>query len=355
MSRQDAYKLLEDLRLGQPDEAGNYIDNVPLADQQRQRAEVVEILHRLQQQPGVILADEVGMGKTFVALAVACCIAKQTNRGPVVVMTPPALLDKWSGDLKTFCELYLCRQSVLNKSDPATSQSDLRKHRTLRYGTARNSVDLLKLLDDDPREQCHLVFMTQTAMSRQQSDKWVRLALIRETLRRHGRGRAAKLVAVKKVIHRFMGELLQAIGEQSAHDWGDELWQQLLQSDPGTWMETYNANAKRNHLNDAPVPQAVIDTLATKSLDLKPLADILEQMPLRDSANRRTRVGEIRRGLAEVEKSLWKDILAKAKWRSPLLVIDEAHHLKNPSSGLAQQLQSQSDTESVLKLSLIHI
>lgn len=33
-------------------------------------------------------------------------------------------------------------------------------------------------------------------------------------------------------------------------------------------------------------------------------------------------------------------LLAKARWRSPLLVMDEAHHLKNPGTALARQLQS---------------
>ena len=32
--------------------------------------------------------------------------------------------------------------------------------------------------------------------------------------------------------------------------------------------------------------------------------------------------------------------LASARWRSPLLVMDEAHHLKNPATSLARQLQS---------------
>ena len=39
----------------------------------RQEATAREVLVRLRQQPGVVLADEVGMGKTFVALAVAAC------------------------------------------------------------------------------------------------------------------------------------------------------------------------------------------------------------------------------------------------------------------------------------------
>lgn len=350
MSQASAYKLLNDLLLGKPDFDGKYSDNVPLADQRRQRAEVIEILNRLHQQPGVILADEVGMGKTFVALAVACCIAKQSNRGPVVIMTPPALLEKWVSDLRTFCELYLPAERVVNRSDPETTTAQLRRQRTLRFGTARNSVELLKLMDDLPREQCHLVFLTQTAMSRQQSDIWVRFALIREALRRHGRGHATRLIEVKKVIHRFMGELLQAIGTQSAHDWGSELWQHLLLSDPATWMETYNANSTRIKLNDDPVPQAVLDVLSDNTFDLKPLAEALKEMPLRDSENRRNRITAVRQTLRKIESSVWKDLLAETRWKSPLLVIDEAHHLKNPDAGLAQQLQLQSQSsESVVK------
>jgi len=62
--------LPEDLVLG-----SRITGNVPEFDQIRQRREVEELLRRFERQPGVILADEVGMGKTFVALAVATSIA----------------------------------------------------------------------------------------------------------------------------------------------------------------------------------------------------------------------------------------------------------------------------------------
>ena len=58
-------------------------------DAARQDRTARDILKRLSKQPGLILADEVGMGKTFVALAVAVSVALE-NRGkrPVVVMVP---------------------------------------------------------------------------------------------------------------------------------------------------------------------------------------------------------------------------------------------------------------------------
>ena len=78
-------------------------------------------------------------------------------------------------------------------------------------------------------------------------------------------------------------------------------------------------------------------------IKLKPLAKALKQMPVRargGDARVSERLGIARKVLREVEEELWKDLLAQARWRSPLLVMDEAHHLKNPATSLARQLQS---------------
>ena len=83
-------------------------------------------------------------------------------------------------------------------------------------------------------------------MARRQTDKWIRLALIAESLRRHGRGQASRLIQVKKQIHRFLAELLWAIGEERAHDWGADLWQNLLQNHPEAWKSIYNDSLETN-------------------------------------------------------------------------------------------------------------
>ena len=61
MSAVDPFQLVDNLVLGSKQN-----EHVPAADQNRQRRETAEILDRLRVQPGVVLADEVGMGKTFV-------------------------------------------------------------------------------------------------------------------------------------------------------------------------------------------------------------------------------------------------------------------------------------------------
>jgi hypothetical protein len=286
---------------------------VPKADQERQRAEVDEILHRLQSQPGVILADEVGMGKTFVALAVAYSIARHSPRGPVIVMVPANLVDKWEQDLKTFCELYLHDRRPVRRE--GATPKELSQPQCVRYGLARHSIDLMRLLDDPPRTRCHLIFLAQGAMARRQSDKWIRLALIAETLRRHRRGKASRLIQVKNQIHRFLGELLWAVGEERAHDWGEDLWQQLLKTDTSTWKETYNRAVRneRRHLADDPVPKSVARAL--HGIDLKPLASALEQMPVRargGDVRISERLNAARPALRQIEELLWRDLLAQA-------------------------------------------
>ena len=316
-------------------------DRVPAADQKRQREEVKAILARLRRQPGVILADEVGMGKTFVALAIAYSVATRSPRGPVIVMVPANLIDKWEQDLATFCELYLDNRRPV--CCHGARRKDLIAPESVRYGTARHSVELMRLLDDPPRRRCHFILLAQGAMSRSQTDKWVRLALISEALRRHGRSRAERLTKVKHQIHRFLAELLWAIGEERAHDWGDELWKSLLQTESSTWKRIYNGavSDQRKHLDDDPVPKPVARAL--RRIDLSPLAKALEQMPLlaRGGQERVTqRINFARRALRTVEETLWKELLSQARWRSPLLVMDEAHHLKNPRTSLARTLQS---------------
>lgn len=332
----ETYNVPPDLELGK-----QLTTRVPEADQYRQREEVEEILHRLRTQPGLILADEVGMGKTFVALAAAYSIAVQSPKGPVIVMVPPNLVNKWEKDLKTFFDLYVPERIPLRRG--VGKREKLTGRRIFQYEVARHSVELLRLLDDPPRKRCQLILLAQGAMSRRQSDKWVRLALIAEALRRHGRGKASRLIQVKEQIHRFLGRLLWAIGEERANDLGEQLWNRLLRTDPEAWKSIYNDAIRDGQLrlSDNPVPKPVVRALVR--IDLKLLANALEQMPVRatgSDARVSDRINIARQALRKVEEGLWRNLLAQTSWRSPLLVMDEAHHLKNPATALARQLQS---------------
>ena len=88
-------------------------------DAERQENTARAILRRLRDQPGVVLADEVGMGKTFVALAVAASVALSDSRKrPVVVMVPPGLKQKWPQDFAVFRERCLSREARIERGFP---------------------------------------------------------------------------------------------------------------------------------------------------------------------------------------------------------------------------------------------
>ena len=113
----------------------------------RQARTAVEIVARLKKQPGLILADEVGMGKTFVALASAATMHfTDPERRPVVVMVPSSLAEKWPRDADVF------RKKCL--SAPWSEQFRF-PERPITRGT-----DFLKTLDDDVAKRNSVVFVT---------------------------------------------------------------------------------------------------------------------------------------------------------------------------------------------------
>ena len=134
-------------------------DRISPEDAGRQTSAVIEILGRFARQPGVILADEVGMGKTFVALGVAISILlERPNGDPVVIMSPPSLRDKWPRDWDVFDQMCLAKE--------------LRGR--FRSAAADSGVDFLRLLDDSKDRRPHLIFLTHGALHRSMGDGFVK-------------------------------------------------------------------------------------------------------------------------------------------------------------------------------------
>jgi superfamily II DNA or RNA helicase len=334
----NSHRVPDNLLLGT-----EFRDKVPHADQARQRRTVDEIIRRFERQPGIILADEVGMGKTFVALAVAYTMAMKPGVSPVVVMVPSGLVAKWQSDLATFCALYVANCTPIAIGELGSTSRELSKPSAFRHAVAKDGISFLRLLDDPKAIRAHIIFVTHQAMSRQRMDKWVNLCLIAEALRRHARGRGRTLINVKSSIHRFIGDLAGMLAEQRAHKDGEGLWQTLLREDPAAWRDVYNAGVSRQdgRLADDPIPKGILDVLP--KMELSELASALASMPVRASGGAgrvEDRLDVVRTNLRIVEKRLWSQVLVYARWRSPLLIMDEAHHLKNSSTKLARQFTS---------------
>ncbi len=304
-------------------------DRISPEDAERQERTAKAILRRLKDQPGVVLADEVGMGKTFVALAVAMSVAVANRRKrPVVVMVPPSLQDKWARDFSLF--MSRCLPASIGKS--------------ICYGKATCAEEFLKYLDDPLERRCTVIFVTHGAMSRGLSDEWVKLALIRQALhRRHA------TQDLKRDLCKILGSLLRL--KWMDNRYGYELWSDLLREHPSNWLtllrkwEVPFQPDEVALMDDDPVPRAVVDALVRLNTD--ELFETLKRIPRRQSDNFSDRLQDTRRAIQAVLRPAWKECLQIAKLRLPLLILDEAHHLKNEDTQLASLFRSQKASDDI--------
>jgi len=277
-------------------------DRIPVVDSDRQMRTAAAILERFDDQQGVVLADEVGMGKTFVALAVAVAAVEATKRErPVVVMVPPAVAHKWPSDWEVFRDRCLPAGSTLRATtEPVTRASHF-----------------LRLLDDPPEQRKHLIFLTHGSMRMALRDPFIKLAVLRQALfnRRRDDYRSAR-----KVLPRWASQLID-------DRWFDEeRTERLLSAHPTEWLSLCE---DRPSLDDDPVPQFLFD--AIERIDLDPVREVLLDLPIRSSRNMPQRISTVRERLKAAITPLWSEIIGALELDLPLLVLDEAHHVKNPN------------------------
>ncbi|MCK5878368.1 MAG: DEAD/DEAH box helicase [Holophagae bacterium] len=302
-------------------------------DAMRQEKTAREILQRLSDIPGIILADEVGMGKTFVALAAAVSVALE-NRGkkPVIIMVPSSLKEKWPRDFELFREKCL---------PPELAEK-------IKWAKAERVVEFLKLLDDPPERRKSIIFVTHGAMSRTLTDKWVMLALIRQALKgKHG------VKKMRRAVSRILGDLLSM---RWVEQYGQEIWIHLLKTDPAEWLELLNKweidpeNDNNPDTDDDPVPKALCDILP--DIDTDGIYEALKEIPLRRSMNFDTNLRTARNFIKKAMRSMWQGCVLQMRLRLPLLILDEAHHLKNPQTRLASLFhvkEAQDDAEEITR------
>lgn len=281
-------------------------DRIADADADRQRRTAAEILRRFDRRPGIVLADEVGLGKTYVALAVAASVATDPNTaGPVVVMIPPSVGHKWPREWETFREKCLRGAPELRATDE----------------TVRSGSEFLKLLDDPQDRANHIVFLTHGALTGSLNDPLVRLAIVRHALKR------PSLKSQCKAFPRWARRVIPG-------GWhlDEELVSALFRWPPRHWASEWRRLTGKELLDD-PVPRAL--TAALGDVDLSELVDACREIPLRESRYLDDRLSDVRRALGTSVEAVWRQALRAADLHLPLLVLDEAHHAKNPRTGLA--------------------
>lgn len=274
----------------------------------RQQRTASEILRRFDGLPGVVLADEVGMGKTFVALAVAASVIDATGyRKPVLVMVPSAVGEKWPLEWDVFRSFCLGPGPEIRAGD-----------RSIAKGS-----DLLKLLDDPPSRQAHIIFVTHGALTSSLLDPMVRMAIVRHVLKR------PSLVAQRRAFPRRAGGVMRG----GSGWWPEAFVSELLETAPREWRRVCNRHW-RNPIDDDPVPKALLDALRRVELDA--LAEALRGLPLRAGPRLPSRLTAARRALDAAVDEVWRDCLHRLDLHLPLLILDEAHHTRNPGTRLAR-------------------
>lgn len=227
------WKLFDGLQLG-----GLGKRRIDPADGDRQKVTAEAILNDLQNQPGVVLADEVGMGKTYVALAVAASVIASTRGrgGPVVIMVPSRLRRKWQREWEQF----------KHHCTPAGSLDWVRTE------YAHTPTEFFRLRDDRGTRRCHLVFMTTGCFSLGLQDPWIKLAFIR-LARRHTKlspqlkrriGRWASTLVRQVTSRNLTKEVVEELMRKPVTRWkgilvqNSVLTEDFVQSRGKAWEET---------------------------------------------------------------------------------------------------------------------
>lgn len=295
-------------------------------DALRQRRSAQAILKRFQRLPGLILGDEVGMGKTFVALAVAAAHVMEDATRPVVIMVPGGVVKKWDRDSNTF--------------KTACLRSDAERER-FRVKVAETGIEFLKLLDDPVDVRASVIILSHGALNRRLGDRWAKLAVLQAAIKgRHG------AIELRTRVARYAPQVLR-MGSRVSED----LVFQLLNTPAGKWKPVLVEHGLLDAQDDDPVAELFVDTLT--KLDLSEVYErVVDCIPARASKNLEKYLREASNAMNNASNGVlppvWRNILATMDLSLPLLILDEAHRARHGGTQLAQLLrESREDLDAV--------
>ncbi|PAY09505.1 hypothetical protein CK489_08230 [Bradyrhizobium sp. UFLA03-84] len=238
-------------------------------------------------------------------------IAALADRGkrPVVIMVPSSLHEKWPRDFAVF------KERVIKRAGDTS----------LRAEPVASALDFFRLIDSEAKSRPRIIFLKHGAFHVQNIDQWVRLALIKRAIS------GMHLGEKRSALPRFAAGLLRT--KSSYND--PELFAKLLRIPNRDWRHVINDHYKDRQLTETPVPEAIQKVLDSSDIDVAGLRDCLRDLPARESVSIDERLERARHAINDALRTMWPSTLAKVRFRSPLLILDEAHHLKNPATRLA--------------------
>lgn len=300
-------------------------DRISREDAERQTRTAEEILNRLRDQPGVLLADEVGMGKTFVALAVVASVIRATRRShrPVVVMVPKGLVRKWQRDWEQF-KSYCVQDQALN---------------WVRDRYAPTPAEFFKLLDNPPKHRPHLIFINTGCFFRGLSDLWIELAMIR-LARRHTK---LNIRQRRRLVHWATALIRRTSNSRLT----EAVIATLMRAHLKQWKRILTSYSILREDAPDPVPRSLIKV--ADKVNWSDICRVIQSLPRsRPQYVSDTLCLSKRYEFEDACHNAYQEWLKLARWHSPLLVLDEAHHAKNDTTRLAKLFREESEKDLAL-------
>lgn len=244
---------------------------VPASDVARQEDTVLRALGMLDVQPGVVLADEVGMGKTYEALGVIAARRQEDPRRRTLVLTPgPDLNAKWTKEFDAFCGRRPMYRAFAGQ-----------------YAAASSLRELLA------RAMTHPITVAPVSMfagGRAMRDNAYLLSLYF-----HWKGKGSQVAAA---FRRYRGGSLKSVDVTQADFYEDVPWARIRE---------------------------VVDGAVTGGGRTRAVLDVLFEEERYELFER---THDVDRALAQLRFRLLGALLPELD----LLVVDEAHKLKNPDA-----------------------
>lgn len=287
----------------------------------RQLKTADEILHRFHYQEGVVLADQVGMGKTYVACAVAASVLLSppswtpVRNRQVAIVVPPNVADKWVGEWSRFHETYLGPEVGLRGPTAPITKAD----------------DFLKAIDDPDSRRADVLVVTHTALSRLTVNHHIQLSLVWAAT--GGSRPSEEGLYLRRIYAKWCGEYRGLIEDRS---YSTDRVAELLTHSPDTWQDVWR-NLTDDDLGDDPVPADVLSAL--KKYDCTEVWNCLVELPrnrIADTQRLGDKLVDARGELTKLTTLFMREVLDRTSARFPLLVLDEAHAAKNDWTRLAQ-------------------
>jgi hypothetical protein len=289
---------------------------IPAADADRQTETARSILDSLKRQPGIVLSDEVGMGKTYVAMAaISSVLIATSGRSPVVVMTPPGLLSKWQAEWQQFRATCVVNPKILEK---------------FRVAAVRNPTDFFRAVDD-PARRAHVIWISTRCFSLGLQDPWIKLALCRIA-----RGQTRMSTETRERFYKFADVLVRM---RSRRNVTADLVRRLMDVPLTHWHDRLVSEGLIDRDDPGLVPRHLIRHAG--QLDCSSLVSVLNggRLPGRRGVVSDRTLRDVRQDFNDACQHAYEDWIRRADWHASLLVLDEAHHAKNDTTWLARMFR----------------